>query len=164
MSTRTSLRLAFWVGWVVLVLLAAVWIGLREPSQPATIQQRVDQVASTLRCPVCRDLSVADSPSALARSMRETIAEKLREGETPDQIRASFVRSYGSWVLLTPPPSGLATAARLAPFAAIVLGAIFLFAVLRRLRRSVGNDVEEVPPGERRMLEEARGSMEATEG
>ena len=164
MSTRTLLRRSVWSGWALLVVLAAVWIGIRTPSQPETLQQRVDQVASTLRCPVCRDLSVADSPSTLARSMRGTIADKLREGESPDQIRASFVRSYGSWVLLTPPSSGLATGARLAPFAAIALGAVVLFLVLRRFRRSRTQDESEVPPGERRMLEEARGSMEATDG
>ena len=164
MSIRTVLRFSAWFGWGLVVLLASVWIGLRGPSHPDTLQQRVDQVASTLRCPVCRDLSVADSPSALARSMRGTIAEKLRAGETPDQIRASFVQSYGTWVLLTPPPSGLATAARLAPLAALALGAMVLVVVLRALNRPENGGGAEVPEEERRMLEEARGSIEATEG
>ena len=58
---------------------------------PASQAQQVQQIAAGLHCPVCKDLSVADSPAPLAQQMRQEIAQKLRSGESADQIRAGFV-------------------------------------------------------------------------
>ena len=55
---------------------------------PASQAQQVQQIAAGLHCPICKDLSVADSPAPLAQQMRQEIAQKLRAGESPDQIRA----------------------------------------------------------------------------
>src|SRR5207244_2321694 len=74
----------------------------RGPAPSATMSERVRAIASTLRCPVCQDLSVADSPSGLATSIRAQIAQKLRAGETPSQIRQGYVGAYGQWILLSP--------------------------------------------------------------
>ena len=105
----------------VLVLAAGVAWAARP--QPLTAADRVDRIAAELRCPVCQGLSVADSPSETARSMRALVTERVAEGRTDDEIRAEFVRSYGDWILLSPPllsPSGLVW---LAPLLAIAFGA-----------------------------------------
>ena len=55
--------------------------------------------------------------------MRALVAQRVAEGRTDDEIRAEFVRSYGDWILLSPPllsPNGLVW---LAPLLAIALGA-----------------------------------------
>ncbi|MGH2658305.1 MAG: cytochrome c-type biogenesis protein [Actinomycetota bacterium] len=143
-----------------LVLGAAVWVAAREPASPATLQERVRQVASTLRCPVCQELSVADSPSGLAAQMRATIAGKLRAGEKPEEIRASFVRAYGDWILLSPPSKGLGVVAWVAPVAALLAGALGAGLVIRRWRAERGGpEPLGVAPEERRALEEALASV-----
>ena len=75
------------VGAVVAVAVALGVAALGGPGRPRTFDDRVDTVASTLRCPVCQNLSVADSPSGLAAEMRRTIAQRLRAGASPETVR-----------------------------------------------------------------------------
>jgi cytochrome c-type biogenesis protein CcmH len=108
----------------LLAALAVLAVGLAWSArpQPLTPSERVDRIAAELRCPVCQGLSVQDSPSETARSMRALVAQRVAEGETDDQIRDEFRRSYGDWILLSPPllsPSGLVW---LVPLAAVVIG------------------------------------------
>ncbi|HEV2251111.1 MAG TPA: cytochrome c-type biogenesis protein [Candidatus Limnocylindria bacterium] len=111
--------------WVIVAALLAIGLALAwsARSGPLTAEQRVDRISAELRCPVCQGLSVRDSPSDTARSMRALVAQRVAEGRTDDEIRAEFQRSYGDWILLEPPlvsPTGLVW---LAPLAAITLGA-----------------------------------------
>ncbi|MDQ6858352.1 MAG: cytochrome c-type biogenesis protein CcmH [Chloroflexota bacterium] len=119
-----------------LILAAAIFaVGLAVAwsarPQPVTDAERVDRVSAELRCPVCQGLSVQDSPSETARSMRALVAQRVAEGRSDDEIRAEFRASYGDWILLAPPlgsPSGLVW---LAPVAAIALGAWLAWARAR---------------------------------
>lgn len=102
---------------------------------PGSIEERVDEVASGLRCPVCQSLSVADSSSQVAVEMRAEIARDLRAGKTPDEIRAEFVDAYGAWVLLEPPRSGIDLLAWLLPLGAVLAGAGTTVLLVRRWAR-----------------------------
>jgi cytochrome c-type biogenesis protein CcmH len=120
---------------VVLVLLAA------SPVFAAPTDREIDAVASELRCVVCQNLSVADSPSEMARQMRDLVRERLAAGETPEQVKAYFVERYGEWVLLSPPTTGFALIAWLLPLGALGGGGLVAFAVLYRWTRRAGPTV-----------------------
>ena len=112
--------------WLVLGALLVLAVGVAWSARPVafTAADRVDRIAAELRCPVCQGLSVQDSPSETARAMKELVATRVAQGRTDDQIKDEFQRSYGEWILLSPPllsPSGLVW---LAPLAAVVLGAM----------------------------------------
>jgi cytochrome c-type biogenesis protein CcmH len=135
-------------------------VATRGRSEPAGEAQQVQQIAAGLHCPVCKDLSVADSPAPLAQQMRQEIAQKLRAGESPDQIRAGFVAAYGESVLMTPPRHGLAGAAYHLPLVVIAVGFLICLMLLRRWLRTPESDPAAVssPPlsaSQRRALEVA---------
>jgi cytochrome c-type biogenesis protein CcmH len=102
---------------------ALALVALRGPAPPKTMADRVRAVAVSLRCPVCQNLSVADSPSRLAQEMRLSIARDLRAGKSAGQIRQEFATSYGPWILETPPKRGIDLVAWIAPVL-LVLGGL----------------------------------------
>ena len=85
---------------------------------------------------------MADSPSGLAREMRQEIATDLRAGEAPEQIRARFAASYGEWILLDTPKRGLDLFVWAAPLALLAGGLVIAGLAIRRW---TGGD--PAPPG-----------------
>jgi cytochrome c-type biogenesis protein CcmH len=120
---------------LVVAVAALVVVAVRGPSRPPTFQERVHAIAENLRCPVCQNLSVGDSPSELAQQMRGEIGRRLRAGQTRAQIDAFFTGKYGRWILLTPDAGGIGLVAWLAPALAIAVGGTVAWTVVRRRRR-----------------------------
>lgn len=127
-------RSGVWVALVAAgaVVAAALFVAAAAGHGVQTIEERTQEVASGLRCPVCQNLSVADSPSGLAGEMRHTIEMQLRAGRSPAQIRAFFVERYGEWVLLEPSRHGLNLVPWLVPILGLAAGGWLLV-------RSVGS-------------------------
>ena len=75
---------------VAIIVLSVAPVRAQQPSRPVD-DQKVYEVASELRCVVCQNLSVADSPSEMASQMRAIVRERLAAGETPAQVRQYFV-------------------------------------------------------------------------
>ena len=118
------------------LLLLAVGIAAEPAATAAPVsEEEVHAIASQLRCVVCQNLSVADSPSEMARQMRDLIRERLAAGDRPEQVKAYFVQRYGDWVLLAPPARGLNLLLWLAPFGAVAAGLVVVATLARRWRR-----------------------------
>jgi cytochrome c-type biogenesis protein CcmH len=110
---------------------------------PASRAQQVQQIAATIHCPICKDLSIADSPAPLAQQMRRQIAQQLSAGQSAGQIRAGFVAAYGDSVLMSPPRRGLAGAVYLLPALVLAAGLIAAVTLLRRWRRAPAAEPDE---------------------
>lgn len=120
------------------VLAAALGVGVVGSRPAATPAEQVTDVGLTIRCPACAGESVAQSDADVARQIRVDIAQRLQQGQTPDQIRAYYAGRYGDWVLLTPSGSGLTGLVWILPVVlAVVAGAGLVF-VFRRWSRSGG--------------------------
>ena len=98
----------------------------------ADLEDRTRAIAAELRCVVCQNLSVADSPSEMAQQMRDVVREQLQAGKTPEQIKEFFVSKYGEWVLLKPKTTGFSALLWILPYAALSLGLIAAIWVIRR--------------------------------
>jgi cytochrome c-type biogenesis protein CcmH len=118
------------------------------PSRVAISEEAVTAVASRLRCVVCQNLSVADSPSEMAKQMRDVIREQLAAGRTPAEVSQYFVERYGEWVLLVPPPRGFNLVLWALPALGLCGGlAGALLAARRWSRRPPVGALTDPPPG-----------------
>ena len=122
---------------LVVALLAAALLGDAMPAiaqdavPDSVLEARTTAVAATLRCPVCQSESIQDSPAELAQQMRAVVRDRLRAGESPEQIKAYFVSKYGEWILLEPRMTGLNILLYALPVV-LVIGGIALVVVLVR--------------------------------
>jgi cytochrome c-type biogenesis protein CcmH len=106
--------------------------GSASAASSIEVEDRMREIASELRCVVCQNLSVADSPSDLAREMRNLVREQVEQGKTREEIQRYFVSRYGEYVLLSPPKRGFNLLVWGLPFLAVVAGAGVVYVVARR--------------------------------
>ncbi|HLX56271.1 MAG TPA: cytochrome c-type biogenesis protein [Ktedonobacteraceae bacterium] len=116
----------------VVVMLAGIWLYFLLVTPPQeTLDQRVHDVASQLKCPVCQDESVADSPATISMQMRGVIRQQLLEGKSEQQVIQYFVSRYGNSILWSPPKQGFTLLAWIAPIVMVLGSAVLLLLVLR---------------------------------
>ena len=115
---------------IALLVLAGALVFAARPHE-ATADERIDQITTELRCPVCQGLSVKDSTSETARQMRDLVAERVREGKTDAEIEAEFRAAYGDWIFLSPPATAWSGLVWLVPVAVIAAGLVLVSARLR---------------------------------
>ncbi len=123
---------------------------LAGPAAAAPVsEEAVTRVASQLRCVVCQNLSVADSPSEMARQMRELIRERLAQGESEEQVLKYFEARYGEWIRLS--PQGWFV--WVLPFAGLFAGlGVVLLVTLRWSRRAREAGEEALSPADRERI------------
>lgn len=128
MKKRRSLLLFL----AVAAILGSIWFYVLLASPPQqTLDQRVHDVASQLKCLVCQGESVADSPATLSQQMRAIIRQQLQSGKSEQEVIQYFVSRYGDRILLSPPWQGLTLLAWLVPIALMFGGIMLFFVVLR---------------------------------
>jgi cytochrome c-type biogenesis protein CcmH len=151
---------------VLLVLLLLATLAVPAPAQPPATNvddPRLYDIASQLRCVVCQNLSVADSPSEMAQQMRGIVRERLAAGDNPEQVVQYFVDKYGEWILLKPRRTGFNWLVWLAPYVAVAVGlTLFTIAIRRytRTRRLAGPRVATPVGVDPAMRERIRREME----
>jgi cytochrome c-type biogenesis protein CcmH len=153
---RTS-ALAFLLGSFLFTGSLRSQVASSSATAPAdtALDRQVREVASLLRCPVCLNLSVQDSPSELARDMRDVVRDHLARGETEQQVIDYFIQRYGEWVLMKPPAHGVSLLVWLLPAIMVIGGGALVVTVVQRwMRNSVSRakTAEDVPEEELRKV------------
>lgn len=117
----------------------------------STLDERVNQLASELRCLVCQNQTVADSHAPLAVQLKQEVRKQLAAGASADEVRDFMVQRYGDFVLYRPPVKAGTLALWIGPVV-ILLGALVgLWLVLRKRRLQTGEvpDEEDEREGDR---------------
>lgn len=124
---------------LILLLVSFAWTAHAvEPDEiladPA-LEARARALTQELRCVVCQNQSVDDSDAPLARDIRVLVRERIKAGDSDEEVRAFMIERYGKFVLLSPPVEGDTLPLWLAPLAIVALGALAAWAYLRSLAR-----------------------------
>ena len=110
------------------------------PLSGERLEAHTERLSDIIRCPVCQGSSVGDSPSEMARNMKQQVKELLALGFNDEQIIRYFEASYGEFIRLEPRREGINLLVWVAPIFALFIGA---FIVVRRLRSST--DLGQLP-------------------
>jgi len=70
-------------------------------SDPA-LEARARELSAELRCMVCQNQSIDDSEAELARDLRLLVRERIKAGDSDEDVRNYIVSRYGEFVLLKP--------------------------------------------------------------
>src|SRR5215203_271246 len=103
-----------------------------EILKDSALERRARYISSDLRCLVCQNQSIDESDAPLAKDLRVLVRERLRAGDSDDQVQSFVVQRYGEFVLLKP-TFGLHTALLwLGPILVLAAGVVGLRLALRR--------------------------------
>lgn len=129
---------------VWLAALALIWLALpafavnpdEMLSDPA-LEARARTISEGLRCLVCQNESIDDSDADLAHEIRVLVRERLKAGDSDDQVRQYLVDRYGEFVLLKPVLAWHTLVLWIAAPTILVVGGLVLFMASRRRRSAI---------------------------
>ena len=122
---------------IALALSTALVLGQFAPQKmasemlPPEQEAEVQRIGEQLRCAVCQGLSIAASPSSIARAQLDTVRDMVRQGKSEQEIKAYFVTRYGDWVLLSPKAEGWNWLVWLLPALLLAAGGVTIARTLR---------------------------------
>jgi cytochrome c-type biogenesis protein CcmH len=130
-----TLALGLLIGLWVIVGVAAAQQGTPPAATPQSVTaDDVNRVARQLYCPVCENEPLDACRTSACQQWRAQIAQLLSEGQSDDQIKQYFVDRYGLRVLGEPPASGTTLWLWVLPIAVLVVGAVYVVFLMRRMR------------------------------
>jgi cytochrome c-type biogenesis protein CcmH len=101
------------------------------------LEGRARAISSELRCMVCQNQSIDDSEAPLARDLRLLVRERLKAGDTDQQVVDFMVARYGEFVLLKPRLGWHTLILWVAPFLALLGGFLTILLAMRNRSGSV---------------------------
>ena len=100
-------------------------------SDPA-LEARARTLSAELRCMVCQNQSIDDSNAELAKDLRLLVRERIKDGDSDEQVLDYIVSRYGEFVLLKPRFSIKTVLLWGAPVLLVLAGGLSLLVFARR--------------------------------
>ncbi|MDX2217878.1 MAG: cytochrome c-type biogenesis protein [Burkholderiales bacterium] len=124
----------------IFALCAAMLAGIafaQAPSQPLQpispeLEQRLKILETELRCLVCQNQTLADSPAGLADDLRREIRGLALAGKNNAEIKEFLQTRYGDFILYRPPVKSSTWLLWVGPFALLVVGGVVFLLIVRR--------------------------------
>ena len=98
------------------------------------LEARARTISAELRCMVCQNQSIDDSNADLAKDLRLLVRERLKDGDSNEQVLDYLVSRYGEFVLLKPRLSAHTILLWAMPLLLLAIGGLV---VLRQARKRI---------------------------
>jgi len=134
---------------IVAVLFAASVAAFGKEAEPLAddpaLEARTTEVASEYRCPVCQNMTIADSQAGVSVDLKNEIRKQLQQGASEDQIKQYMLQRYGDFVLYNPPVKMTTWLLWFGPFLLMLSGLVVLFYTLAKRNRIMRSPPIESP-------------------
>ena len=137
---------------LVLFVAPAVARDAQPLGDDPAVEARLNKLSKELRCLVCRNESLADSPAGLADDLRREIREQIKAGKSDQEIIAFLQARYGEYILYRPRVTPLTYLLWFGPFVLLLAGLAVLFYYIRQRRDSISE--QPLTADDRRRAEE----------
>lgn len=122
------------------------------------LEARARELSTELRCMVCQNQSIDDSDAELARDLRVLVRDRLKAGDSNEEVIAYVVDRYGEFVLLKPRFSYRNALLWGAPVILLVVGGVLIVTGARR--RMTGGAVSSLSAEEKKRLDQILNDRE----
>jgi len=122
-----------------------------EVLQDPLLEARARAISEGLRCLVCQNQSIDDSEAPLAKDLRLLVRERLKQGDSDQQVVDFIVARYGEFVLLKPKFTPHTMLLWLATPAVFVTALLLIWLTYRR-RQSAAQASPKLSVNEKRRL------------
>ena len=102
MPSRISLAFSLFLAISLLASVPGQAVQPDEVLQDPVLEARARAISEGLRCLVCQNQSIDDSNAPLAKDLRLLVRERLKAGDSDQEIVDFIVARYGEFVLLEP--------------------------------------------------------------
>lgn len=96
------------------------------------LQARYETLTRELRCPMCQNQAIADSPVGIAADLRRELREQIAAGKTDAEILGFMTARYGDFILYNPPVKPTTWLLWAAPVLLLLTGVGAAFVVIKR--------------------------------
>ncbi len=106
------------------------------PMPPASpeLELRLKKLETELRCLVCQNQTLADSPAGLAGDLRREVRLLADSGKSDEEIKQHLKARYGDFVLYKPTVESKTWLLWFGPFLLLLAGAVLVIVITRRTR------------------------------
>src|ERR1043165_5609024 len=97
------------------------------------------EIIHEIRCLVCQNQNLVDSNAPLAQDLRLVIYRRIKNGESPTEIKKYLIGRYGNFIVFRPVFSRLTYCLWLSPFILFVVIMFILLVILRKFVPKITN-------------------------
>ena len=90
-------------------------------------ETRARDISKNIRCMICQNQSIDESDAPLAKDLRILIRNKIKEGNSNEEIYKFLTDRYGDFILLKPPFKLSTIALWVLPFVFFIIGIFIVF-------------------------------------
>jgi len=153
------------IGLLFMIFCSLCCIALAKEAKPLSndpeLEKRVIALSRQLRCLVCQNETLAESPVDLAEELRGQIREQMKAGKSDKEIISYLTDRYGKFILYNPPVDPTTYLLWFGPFVLLLAGLAVLFRYVKRRRELI---IEQpLSASERRRAEALLGTKQGKE-